>query len=834
MANSVGAKKIARNTLLLYTRMAVLLIVGLYTSRVVLAALGEDDYGIYNVVGGVVAMFSIVSGAMSSAISRFITFELGRGGERLHVIFRCAILVQLALAVIIVAVGEPAGLWFIGEEMTISPDRVTAARIVLQFSLITFVINLLSVPYNALIIAHEQMGAFAAVGLFEGLAKLGVAFLIADAPMDRLVWYSLLMCVVALLVRIAYTVYCRRHFAECRRQTSVDAESRCGDFSGHHRHSGMDAGILREMFGFAGWNFIGVSAGVLKDQGGSILVNLYSPSPAVNAGRGIAMQLSGAVQSFVTNFMTAVNPQITKSYASGDHGYMHMLVRKSAKFSYFLILFLALPLILETDWLLGLWLRDIPEYAPMFVRLMLVLVLSDSLSNPLITMQLATGDIKRYQIVVGGILLLNVPVSWALLSLGFGVEWVVVVAIGLSQAAMFARLALLRGMAGLNVGMWFREVWLRVVCVTACACVPAVLLRMFGGQIHQLAMVLTAMLSVAFAAWFVGCTAEERKMIVSGVKSGVGQSRNTERGLASFARYPLRVWAAVNKDSEILAESSSGGVFYPLALRFISEGGVVCAAVWDDDFRGVHHDFANDAEGVRKMMRSKYMQSSLGGCFLKVRQLLDSGRNVMFVGTPCQVKSLRKFIYKDTFKNAANAAVSRPSAGCAQGELLFVEILCHGTPLVRSWREYLCSQLSAVGAVSAVGVNFRDKSISGWKKYCVTIDYQMPDGSLRRISQPYAEVPFMRDFLADRNLRNDCHKCGSRNGRSGADISLGDFWGVDKLLPDVYNSQGVSVVSAYTESGLRLLDSMSAELSFTEISMETFGHSLKYNGGYGK
>ena len=831
MDNTSGAKKIAKNTLLLYFRMAVLLVVGLYTSRVVLASLGETDYGIYNVVGGVVAMFGIISGALSSAISRFITFELGRGGGRLRMIFRCAALVQLALAAVVIAVGEPVGIWFIGEKMTIPAERVASAQIVLQFSLLTFVLSLLSVPYNATIIAHEKMGAFAAVGLFEGFAKLGVALLLAVAPIDRLVWYALLMCIVALCVRVFYAFYCRRHFPECSRglRAQEGGEGR-GIAGGADR--GIDPGILREMFGFAGWNFIGVSAGVLKDYGGNILINLYSPSPAVNAGRGIAMQLGGAVQGFVTNFMTAVNPQITKSYASGEHEYMFRLVRKSAKFSFFLILFFALPLVFETDWLLGLWLREIPEYAPVFVRLLLVLVLSDSLSNPLITMQLATGNIKRYQLIVGGILLLNVPVSWTLLACGLGVEWVVAVAIVLSQAAMFARLALLRGMVGMDVGRWLKEVWLRAVAVAACACVPTALPYVLGWNLHPLLAVLIAFCATALSVWLAGCTAEERGTVLSLVRKRLRLRGNA---LSRFARLPQKVYAATNSSAEILSESSSGGVFYALAHRFVEDGGVVCAAVWDDDFMGVHHDFAYDEAGLKPMLRSKYVQSSIGGCFLKVKDLLVTGHSVMFVGTPCQVAALRKFVAG----MLPDAPVSDDSVrtgdicGNTAGRLLLVEILCHGTPLRTAWKSYAEGLTKSCGAVSLAGVNFRDKSVGGWKDYRVTVGLNMPDGSVRTVSCPYAEVPFMQDFLSGANLRRACHGCPARNGRSGADISLGDFWGVEKLMPQAFDPMGVSVVGVFSDRGAEALASVSQSLMLAEIPEDVFERSIAHNGGYG-
>ena len=803
------AKKIAKNTLLLYLRMAVLLLVGLYTSRVVLSSLGENDYGIYNVIGGVVAMFTIISGALSSAVSRFITFELGRGGARLGSVFRCAVLVQLLLAIVVIAAGEPAGLWFIEKKMTIPPDRIPAARIVLQFSIVTFVINLLSVPYNAAIIAHEKMGAFAAVGLFEGFAKLGVALLLAVSPIDSLVWYAALMCAVAVCVRATYGIYCRRHFAECH------GIWREGIFRREDRP------LLKEMSSFAGWNFIGVTAGVLKDQGGNILVNIFSPSPAVNAGRGVAMQLSGAVQGFVTNFMTAVNPQITKSYAAGDLKGMHSLMCKSAKFSYFLILFFALPLLFGMDWVLGLWLKEVPEYAPIFARLLLVLVLSDSLSNPLITAQLATGDIKRYQIVVGGILLLNIPVSYILLKVGLGVEWVVVVAIVLSQVSMFARLGLQRGMVGLDVKSWLKDVWFCALMVTVYACVPPLLPTALGCSIHPAALIAISLCSVALAAWTRGCTVAERNILKSAVRTSLGRKPQI-KGLSAFAKLPEKIYAATNKDEKILVRSSSGGVFHALGSRFIGEGGVICAALWDEDFSGVHHGFAETEEELNKMCGSRYVQSSIGGCFLKISRLLCNGRNVMFVGTPCQVLALNRYMSK-----------AETSGSEQNGSLLCVEILCHGTPSRQTWQSFVGNEISRLGATALSFVNFRDKSQEGWKNYHVRMDFRMPDGQINSVSCPYMQVPYMEDFIHGRNLRQSCLCCTFRNGRSGADISLGDFWGVEKLLPETYNPMGVSVVSVYSEKGETYVERLSDIVQLTEVTRDVFESSIVRNGGYG-
>ena len=310
--SSSNNKRIAKNTLLLYIRMLFLMVVSLYTSRVVLNALGVEDFGIYNVVGGVVAMFSMLSGSLSAAITRFITYELGTGNkENLKKIFSSSVTIQIGLAVLIALLAEAVGVWFLNVKMNIPDARMVAANWVFQFSILTFAINLISVPYNASIIAHERMSAFAYISILEAIGKLAIAFLITVSPMDRLIFYSLLMCAVALLVRLVYGYYCKKHFEECTYHFLWDKE------------------LLKRMFGFAGWNFIGASSAVLRDQGGNVVINLFC-GPVVNAARGIASQVNTAVHGFVSNFMTALNPQITKSYASGNRDYMMTLIFQGA------------------------------------------------------------------------------------------------------------------------------------------------------------------------------------------------------------------------------------------------------------------------------------------------------------------------------------------------------------------------------------------------------------------------------------------------------------------------------------------------------------------------
>ncbi|MBE6240292.1 MAG: lipopolysaccharide biosynthesis protein [Bacteroidales bacterium] len=490
--------RIARNTLMLYVRMLVLMLVGLYTSRVVLEALGETDFGVYNVVGGVVAMFTIISGALNSAVQRFITFEMGKTeGADLNKVYSTAVNIQLILAAIIVILAEPIGIWFINNEMTISPDRIKAAEWVLHFSLLAFVINLMSVPQMASITAHEKMSAYAWIGILDGLLRLGTALLIMHSGGERLIQYSVLMAVTVIIVRAAYGIYCRRHFEECRYRPVFDRK------------------LTGEMFAFAGWNFVGVTSGVLRDQGGNILVNLFS-GPAVNAARGMAVQLNGAVQGFVTNFMTAVNPQITKSYASGDHGYMFSLVRRSSRMSFYLLLMMVIPLLLNTDTVLSLWLKDVPAHTTLFVQLFLIFALSESLSNPMITAMLATGRIRNYQLVVGGIQLLNIPVSYYLLKMGAAPEITVAVAIALSQVCLFARLVMLNRATGFPIFGFISKVYIKsVLVVMPLAMSVPLIFDMYkpAGLWGTVVSVAVCIVWTALIIYFVGTDREEKGML---------------------------------------------------------------------------------------------------------------------------------------------------------------------------------------------------------------------------------------------------------------------------------------------------------------------------------
>lgn len=494
-------KRIAKNTLLLYFRMLFMMVVSLYTSRVILNALGVEDYGIYNVVGGVVAMFTVISGSLSAAISRFITYELGKGDQsKLNKIFSASVTIQLLLSLIIVVLIESVGVWFLNAKMTIPAERITAANWVLQFSIVTFVINLISVPYNAAIIAHERMSAFAYISILEAVCKLAIAFLIMISPMDKLVFYAILMCIVSVIVRFTYGHYCKKHFAECN----------------YHFH--WDKEILKKMFGFAGWNFIGASSAVLRDQGVNIVINIFC-GPAVNAARGISSQVNSAIMGFVNNFMTALNPQITKSYASGDHKYMMTLIFQGARLSFYILLLLSLPVILNAHYILKLWLSNVPEHTELFVQLILICAMGESLSNTMVTAMLATGNIRNYQIVVGGLQMMNLPISYICLRLGFMPESVLIVAIVVSQCCLAARLYMLRGMIGLSSIQYMKKVYLNVIVVTLLSLAVPVLLSKYMEETFFSFVMLSLVSTVCtlIVEFYVGCNGKEREFVVDKV-----------------------------------------------------------------------------------------------------------------------------------------------------------------------------------------------------------------------------------------------------------------------------------------------------------------------------
>ena len=498
--HAANNRRIAKNTLMLYMRMLFGMLVSLYTSRVLLNALGVEDYGIYGAVGGFVSMFSLISASLSSSVSRFLTFELGTGNkEKLSRVFSTSILIQIALAIIVVLLSETLGIWFLHHKMTIPAERMDAAEVVFQASIVSFVFGLLSVPFNASIVSHEKMGVFAFFGIFEIIARLFIVLIIAYCAWvtDRLIVYSILVMLLGLIMQGIYLFYCRRSFEECRISFIFDKK------------------VFSEMGLFASWVFIGCTASQLKYQGVNLLYNVFV-GPVLNAARSIAGSVDAAVTSFASNFMTALNPQITKLYAAGDLKYAHSLVERGSRFSFYIILFFAVPIILETEFILGLWLGNFPEHSIDFVRLTLMLSLIGVLSNTLINLQTATGNIRNYQIVVGGILMLNFPLSYICLKVGMKPEATYIVAILVDVACLFARLIFLQKMAGLSMIHFLKSVVLNVTSVTIVSVIlPFTLhITLNPGWQRFLIVGFLSVVSVLFSTLFIGCSRNEREFVI--------------------------------------------------------------------------------------------------------------------------------------------------------------------------------------------------------------------------------------------------------------------------------------------------------------------------------
>ncbi len=499
---------------MLYIRMLFGMLVSLYTSRVVLNTLGVEDYGIYNVVGGVVAMFSMISSSLSSAVSRFLTFSLGKGDkEYLKKIFSTSLLIHLSMGGIILILAESIGLWFLNTHLTIPEHRLYAANWVFQASVFSFLFSLLGVPFNASIIAHEHMQAFAYIGILDIVLRLFIVILIAYMPFlaDSLIVYALLLLAVCISVQCVYWVYCRKHFMECRFRILFDGK------------------CWKEMSAFAGWNFIGCTALLLKDQGVNILMNIFI-GPVVNAARGIATSVNTAVTSFAGNFMTALNPQITKSYAAGDDVYMFSLVERGARFSFYILLILALPILLETDFILTLWLKQYPEHTVNFVRLILMLSMCDTLSNTLINLQLSTGKIRNYQLAVGGTLLLNFPLSYVCLKMGFPPEATYIVALFISAACMVLRLFFLRRMVQLPIRRFIKNVCLNVFIVSLISVGVSYIIYIqlpLSGWWHFVMTTAICMICCALSVFYIGCSKNERQFLVKTTTLRLKNKRTT-------------------------------------------------------------------------------------------------------------------------------------------------------------------------------------------------------------------------------------------------------------------------------------------------------------------
>lgn len=473
--------------------------------RVVLNTLGAEDYGIYNVVAGVVTMFGFLSNAMAAASQRYFAFELGRGDyEQLEKTFSLSLTIYILIGLLILLLAETIGLWFVNTKLVIPDTRMDAARWIYQFAILSFLLTMITTPYMTSVIAHESMNVYAYVGIVEVILRLLIVYILQIITADKLKLYGFLMFAVTFINTGIYRFSCTKRYKECR-------------FRLYWNYS-----LFKELTGYVGWTFFGSIAGIVRNQGINILLNIYF-GPVVNAARAVAMQVNSAVLNFAHNFTTAVRPQIVKSYASGNKSQMLSLVFYSTKATAFLLMFFILPLQLELSFVLHLWLKQIPEYVLIFTRIMLGNALIDGISYPLMGASHATGKIGLYQAIVGGISILNLPIALIALIGGFSADSVQIVGVGLSIAAFFARIIILSRQLQFSVYFYFKSTILPIVLVGGIGSFSSIILVYIypAGTIRLFLTIIISTISLMCSVLFIGLSKDERVIIFNRLRTRI-------------------------------------------------------------------------------------------------------------------------------------------------------------------------------------------------------------------------------------------------------------------------------------------------------------------------
>jgi O-antigen/teichoic acid export membrane protein len=506
---SESNKRIAKNTIYLYIRMLFTMGVGLYTSRVVLATLGIEDFGIYNIVGGVVAMFGFLTGTLAGGTQRFLTFQLGKNDfTELKKTFSVALNTHIILAVIILILAETVGLWFLKHKINIPIGREYAALWVYQFSVFAAILSIIQVPYNASIIAHERMNVYAYVSIVDVSLKLIIVYLLFVSGFDKLITYAILIFIVTIIVMSIYWIYCKKQYSECR----------FGWVS--------DKTLYKSMLTFSGWNIFGCGAVIGATQGVNILLNMFF-GPVVNAARGVSVQVSGAITSFVGNFQTAVNPQIVKLYATGKMEELYTLLFQNAKFSFCLMWLLLLPVLLKLEIILQLWLVEVPEYTPLFCRLILLQSLIFCIHRPFVMAIHATGKMKTINLRSGLLLLSVLPISYVLLKMGYPAYLPFVVYIIGSMGTSFIELYFLHKWINLPVTDLMKKVYVPIISIGICT-LPLSLLANYYSDNSVVSLICVSALSILLmcvSVYYIAFSKAMRGEIINKIQNNININR---------------------------------------------------------------------------------------------------------------------------------------------------------------------------------------------------------------------------------------------------------------------------------------------------------------------
>lgn len=503
MSNST---RIAKNTIALYFRQILIMLVSLYTVRVVLATLGAEDYGIYNVVAGVVVLFSFVNSAMATSVQRYLNYYIGKKEpEKTQAVFSKSLVIHCFICLIFILLAETVGLWFLNSKLNIPAERSSATFWCYQAAVVTTLINIMRVPYNAVIIAYEKMSFFAGLSIVEALLKLAVVFLLVISSLDKLVSYSLLLTVVALLIFAAYKFYCNKNFE-----------------AAHYKKS-SDSDLGKELVSFSGWSLFGAVANVANTQGTNIVLNIFT-NVTVNAAMGIANQVNAAVYSFVSNFQTAFNPQLVKSYAAGEREEFNRLIFRTSKFSFLLLWIIVLPLSLNLENVLTVWLKNVPEYSVGFVQLILIYSLIDALNAPLWVAVQAKGKIKNYQIIVSLLIFANLPFSIIAFNMGASPYSILIIRILLGLVITVFRILYLKKNLNFKASGFLFDVVLRCLCIGILSfAVVKIFVSALNGLCYFFVSCGLSVMVCTVLSFFAGLKKEERRAVHEFFKAKFGR-----------------------------------------------------------------------------------------------------------------------------------------------------------------------------------------------------------------------------------------------------------------------------------------------------------------------
>ncbi|MDE7462640.1 MAG: lipopolysaccharide biosynthesis protein [Muribaculaceae bacterium] len=502
-SESVKNKRIAKNTVFLYARTLLIMLVSLYTSRIVLKALGVDNYGVYDVVGGFVAMFAIVTSPISNAISRFLIYGLGKGDlEHLKKVYSTSVNILLLLGLIVVLIGETFGIWFLNQKLNIPPESMTAANWVLQCSIFSTVLGLINIPNSATIIAHEKMSIYAYMSILEACLKLGLAFSVLYLPFNSLITYAIGLLIISLILRASYVIYCSSKFQECKYTFGIDKK------------------LFKEMTGFAWWTFLGNTAFIFNNQGSAMLMNIFF-GVVINTAKGLAATVQSAVMNLINSFTTAFTPQITKSYAEGNFQYMYSVMSRGSKFSVFIMLLFLIPLEFEAPIVLKLWLGEVPPFATLFLRLTLLCSFTNLIGTPFLQGIMATGKIKKYQIAMTLIGCTVFPLTWLTYKLGGAVQmfyWIFVI---IYNILIWVRMIYVQELLGYKVKKFAVEVFLPILRCTILSAIPGIIISylMEDSYLRLIVLTLVTLIFSSLIIYRLGMTNGERNFIMTKIKN---------------------------------------------------------------------------------------------------------------------------------------------------------------------------------------------------------------------------------------------------------------------------------------------------------------------------